>query len=57
LQSISLSNTFLQDLNHIAALNFLPTLTELRIAGIPALSELTGKVSEKFQFTNSELEY
>jgi len=45
LQSISLSNTSLQDLSQISALNFLPALTELRIGGIPALSELTGKLT------------
>ena len=43
LQSLSLSNTMLAELDDVSRLNALPSLSELRIQGIPVLSEMTGK--------------
>lgn len=42
LQSLSLSNTLIQDLEDVSKLNHLPSLTELRIQGIPLLHDMTG---------------
>lgn len=41
LQSMSVTNTLIHDLTDLSHLNSFPSLTELRIQGIPLLSEMT----------------
>ena len=43
LQSLSLSNSLIHDLEQVSHLNLLSSLTELRIQGIPLLNDMTGE--------------
>ena len=44
LQSLSMTNTQLHSLSDLSHINAFPSLTELRIQGVPLLSEMTGEL-------------
>ncbi|CAG7824154.1 unnamed protein product [Allacma fusca] len=48
LQSVSMTNTLIHELTDLSHLNCFPSLTELRIQGIPLLSEMTAHERRQF---------